>query len=104
MLLVFSSSSLESPWRYPLRLWFRKKRSKSFKRVWVCGELAQGLQSEIIECVLVGEYLDEVYIKELCSRVQELTDKTVNAEVSTEILPEQLGQCLLVWAQETAEK
>ena len=33
MLLVFSSNSLESPWRYPLRLWFRKKRSKSFKRV-----------------------------------------------------------------------
>ena len=33
MLLVFSSSSLESPWRYPLRLWFKKKRNKSFKRV-----------------------------------------------------------------------
>jgi len=54
--------------------------------------------------VLVGEDLDEVYIKELCSRVEELTGKSVNAQVSAEIHPEQLGQCLLVWAQETYEQ
>ena len=70
-------------------------------QVWVCGDLAQGLQSDLIECVLVGEELDQAYIEELCGRVEELTGKTVNAEVSTEISPEQLGQCLLVWAQET---
>lgn len=73
-------------------------------QVWVCGHLAKGLQSEIIECVLVGEDLDQAYIKELCSRVEELTGKTVNAEVSAEIQPEQLGQCLLVWAQEIDQK
>jgi hypothetical protein len=28
----------------------------------------------------------------------------VNVGVSTEIHPEQVGQCLLVWAQETDEK
>jgi len=54
--------------------------------------------------VLVGEELDQAYIEELCSRVEELTGKTVNAQVSTAIQPEQLGQCLLVWAQETGEK
>ena len=79
-------------------------RLPGLEQVWVCGDLAQGLQSEIIECVLVGEELDQAYIEELCSRVEELTGKTVNAQVSAEIQPEQLGQCLLVWAQETDEK
>ena len=79
-------------------------RLPGLEQVWVCGDLAQGLQSDIIECVLVGEELDQAYIEELCHRVEELTGKTVNAQVSTAIHPEQLGQCLLVWAQETAEK
>jgi DNA-binding transcriptional ArsR family regulator len=79
-------------------------RLPGLEQVWVYGDLASGLQSEMIECVLVGEELDEAYIGELCRRVEELTGKTVNAQVSAEIQPEQLGQCLLVWAQETAEK
>ena len=79
-------------------------RLPSLERVWVCGDLAQGLQSEHIECILVGEELDSDYIGELCQRVQELTGKTVNAQVSAELQPKQLGQCLLVWAQETSEK
>ena len=74
------------------------------EQVWLCGHLAKGLQSEIIKCVLVGEELDEAYIEKLCSRVEELTGKTVDAQVRAEIQPEQLGQCLLVWAQETNEK
>ena len=79
-------------------------RLPGLEQVWVCGKLAQGVQSDQIDCVLVGEELDEVYIKELCSRVEKLTGKTVNAQVSTAIQPEQLGQCLLVWAHETDEK
>ncbi len=79
-------------------------RLPGLDQVWVNGDLAKGLQSDIIECVLVGEELDQAYIKELCSRVEDLIRKTVNAQVSAEIHPEQLGQCLLVWAQETSEK
>jgi hypothetical protein len=79
-------------------------RLPGLKEVWICGKLAQGVQSDHIDCVLVGEALDESYIGELCHRVEELTGKTLNAQVGTEIHPEQLGQCLLVWAQETDEK
>ena len=79
-------------------------RLPGLEQLWVCGDLAQGLQSEIIECVLVGEELDQAYIEELCNRVEELTGKIVNTQVSTEIYPELLGQCLLVWAQETNQK
>ena len=79
-------------------------RLPGLEKVWICGKLAQGVQSDQIDCVLVGEDLDEVYIEELCRRVKELTGKMVNAQLSTEIRPEQLSQCLLVWAQETDEK
>mgnify|MGYP002815675104 CR=1 FL=1 len=79
-------------------------RLPGLDQVWICGKLAQGVQSDQIDCVLVGEELDEEYIKELCRRVEELTGKTVNAQVCSEMVPEQLGQCLLVWAQETHEQ
>jgi hypothetical protein len=79
-------------------------RLPGLEQVWICGKLAQGVQSDQIDCVLVGEALDEAYIKELCSRVEDLTGKTVKTQVSAEIYPEQLGQCLLVWTQETDEK
>jgi hypothetical protein len=62
------------------------------------------LQSEHIECILVGEELDNEYIEQLCIRVEELTEKTVQATVNRKLPKEELGQCLLVWAQETSEK
>ena len=34
-------------------------RLPGLKQVWVCGDLAKGLQSEHIECILVGEELDK---------------------------------------------
>jgi len=79
-------------------------RLPGLDQVWICGKLAQGVQSDEIDCVLVGEDLDEGYIKELCRRVEELTGKSVNAQVSAKMHPEQLGQCLLGWAQEATEQ
>jgi hypothetical protein len=79
-------------------------RLPGLEQVWVCGDLAKGLQSEHMECILVGKALDTEYIKQLCIRVEELTEKTVQATVSAELPKEQLGQCLLVWAQEKGEK
>ena len=79
-------------------------RLPELEQVWICGKLAQGVQSDKIDCVLVGVDLDESYIQDLSDRVEELTGKSVNAQISSEIQPEQLGQCLLVWAQEKGEK
>ena len=79
-------------------------RLPGLEQVWICGKLAQGVQSDQIDCVLVGEDLDESYSQDLSDRVEELTGKSVNAQISSEINAEQLGQCLLVWAQETHEQ
>ena len=79
-------------------------RLPGLEQVWICGKLALGVQSDQIDCVLVGVDLDESYIQDLSDRVEELTGKSVNAQISSEINAEQLGQCLLVWAQETTEQ
>jgi hypothetical protein len=79
-------------------------RLPGLEQVWICGKLAQGVQSDQIDCVLVGVDLDASYIQDLSDRVEELTGKSVNSQISSEINAEQLGQCLLVWTQETHEQ
>ena len=79
-------------------------RLPGLEQVWLCGDLAKGLQSEIIDCMLVGKDLDRTYINKLCSHVEVLTGKTVNAQMCSEIHSEQLDQYLLVWVQETTYK
>ena len=79
-------------------------RLPGLEQVWICGKLAQGLQSDQIDCKFVGEDLDESYIQDLSARVEELTGKIVNVKISSEINPEQLEQCLLIWVQETHEQ
>ena len=70
-------------------------------QVWICGDLARGIQSDNIECVAVGKDLDKSYITTLCVRVEELTGKTVNAQVTIGMHPERIDKCLLVWERNT---
>ena len=46
------------------------------KQVWVCGDLARGVESETIDTLLVGEELDAAYIVGLSSKVEKLTAKS----------------------------
>ena len=78
-------------------------RLSGLEQIWICGQLAYGVQSDVIDCSLIGENLDKVYIKELCCRVEELTGKIVNVQVRTKMPLEQSNQCLLVWVQEKHE-
>ena len=67
------------------------------KQVWVCGDLALGIQSERIEAVLIGTDLNPEYIGGLRGKVEKLTGKKVNAE-NLECMPsERAAVCLLVW-------
>lgn len=67
------------------------------KQVWVCGDLALGIQSERIEAVLIGTDLNPEYIGGLSGKVEKLTGKKVNAE-NLECMPsERAAVCLLVW-------
>ena len=66
-------------------------------QVWVCGDLARGVESETIDTLLVGKQIDAAYIGALSGKVEKLTGKKVKALV-LELMPdEKREQCLLVW-------
>jgi hypothetical protein len=73
------------------------------KQVWICGDLARGVSSGRIDCILIGKELDAEYIAGLSARVHKLIGKTVNAQVLEEIKDDMVSGCLLVWEMNTEE-
>ena len=65
------------------------------KQVWVCGDLARGIQSERIEAVLIGTNLDPEYIGGLSGKVKKLTGKKVNAQI-LEHMPSDKGSNVFI--------
>ena len=70
------------------------------KQVWVCGDLARGVESETIDTLLVGEQLDQAYIGGLSGKVEKLTGKKVQAQILDRMPRERAAACLLVWQKE----
>ncbi|MDB9929089.1 ArsR family transcriptional regulator [Schleiferiaceae bacterium] len=73
------------------------------KQVWICGDLARGVSSGSIDCILIGEELDADYIAGLSGKVHKLVGKKVNTQVITEIKDDIASACLLVWEINTEE-
>lgn len=71
------------------------------KEVWILGDLAQGLQSNIIECKLIGDNLDKNYIEILCKKLEKIIQKEVKASIGHKLNHDKSDRCLLVWARET---
>lgn len=71
------------------------------KQIWICGDLARGIQGNCIDCILVGEDLDTEYIAELSGKVYKLVGKKVNTQVIEEIKDEMASDSLLVWEMNT---
>jgi DNA-binding transcriptional ArsR family regulator len=72
-------------------------RLPSLEQVWVCGDLAQGINSDELEVLLIGQNLDEDYIKELMSKVEKHIDKTIKYLISTNEEITQTAIGLQVW-------
>jgi len=71
------------------------------KQVWICGDLARGVPSGSIDCILIGKELDEEYIAGLSAKVHKLVGKKVNTQVLEEIKDEMVSGSLLVWEMNT---
>ena len=69
-------------------------------QVWICGDLARGIQGDSIDCLLIGTDLNSKYIAGLSARVKELTGKKVNTQVLEQMPDEKREQCLLVWEKQ----
>src|SRR6056300_1586033 len=57
------------------------KVQDQLKEVWICGRLAQGLDSETIEVLLIGEGLDQDYVCSLVHKTEEIIDKKILCEI-----------------------
>ena len=68
--------------------------------MWVCGDLARGVESETIDALLVGEQLDAAYIGGLSIKVEKLTGKKVHAQILESMPGDKAAACLLVWEKE----
>ena len=73
------------------------------KQVWICGDLARGVPSNSIDCILIGKELDAEYIDGLSSKVHKLVGKKVNTQVMEEIKDEMVSGGLLVWEMNTKD-
>ena len=72
---------------------------ENLKQVWILGSLAQGINSDELEVLLIGENLDEDYIKELMSKVEKHIDKTINYQINTNQETTQTANGLQVWVK-----
>ena len=73
------------------------------KQVWICVDLARGVSSGSIDCILISEELDAAYIAGLSGKVHKLVGKKVNTQVMTEIKDEMVSVSLLAWEMNTEE-
>ena len=73
------------------------------KQVWICGDLAQGIPGNSIDCLLIGEELDSAYIAGLSGKMHKLIGKKVNIKVLEEINDEMVSGSLLVWEMNMEE-
>ena len=72
-------------------------------QVWVCGDLARGVESDTIDALLIGEQLDPTYIGGLSNKVEKLTGKKVQAQILERMPRERAAACLLVWEKENEQ-
>lgn len=70
---------------------------ENLQQVWITGELAKGIESDMLDVVLVGSGLDQDYISELMGKVEKQLSKTVHYAIAGEMSPIQASHSLLVW-------
>jgi DNA-binding transcriptional ArsR family regulator len=72
---------------------------EDLEQVWIQGSLAQGIDSKELEVLLIGKELDEVYIKELMTKVSKHIDKTIIYQINTNEEITQSSNGLQVWVK-----
>ena len=72
---------------------------ENLEQVWILGSLAQGINSDELEVLLIGQNLNEDYIKELMSKVEKHIDKTINYQINTYEETTQTSNGLQVWVR-----
>lgn len=69
----------------------------NLQQVWITGELAKGIDCDMLDVVLVGSDLDQGYTTELMNKVEQKLSKKMHYAIVRSISPTQAEQSLLVW-------
>ena len=73
------------------------RMGKELQQVWICGQLAKGIESPTLEVLLVGKGLDMDYVAELMSKVESTINKKIDYFIAPAASESQRENCLLVW-------
>ena len=74
-----------------------ERMGKDLQQVWICGELAKGIDSSTLEVLLVGKGMDMDYVAELISKVESTISKKIEHSIAPVTSESQRENCLLVW-------
>lgn len=72
-------------------------RLGDLEEVWLTGEMAQGQDAKEMEVILVGENIDQEYLKGLVQKAQELIGRDLSYLITNQISKAQAKRSLLVW-------
>ena len=72
---------------------------ENLEQVWILGSIAQGINSDELEVLLIGQNLDEDYIKELMFKVENHIDKTIKYQIDINQETSQTANGLQVWVR-----
>ena len=73
------------------------RMGKDLQQVWICGELAKGIDSSTLEVLLVGKGMDMDYVAELISKLESTINKTIEYAIAPTASESQRESSLLVW-------
>ena len=73
---------------------------ENLEQVWILGSLAQGINSDELEVLLIGQNLDEDYIQELMFKIESVINKKIMFKINH--IGEIHTKCdgLIVWKKE----
>ena len=69
----------------------------NLEQVWICGDLAKGIESDTLEVVLIGNDMDNDYISQLLRKAEGVIGKSIKHSVESEVTKTKEGDNLLVW-------
>jgi len=74
-----------------------QRMGNDLQQVWICGQLAKGIDSSTLEVLLVGKVMDMDYVAELIGKVESTINKTIEYAIAPAASESQRESCLLVW-------
>jgi len=74
-----------------------ERMGKDLQQVWICGQIAKGIDSSTLEVLLVGKAMDMDYVTELIGKVESTISKKIEHSIAPVASESQRENCLLVW-------